>query len=188
MPEAFLTMDNVVAGYTTPVVGPVTFSVAPGEVVGLGGHNGAGKSTILRSITGMSRIFSGAIIRAEGLSIAHQWQRPELPPELALLGHELFALLGANPATAPEIIQPLLYKPLYQFSGGQFQLLQTMACICSPAKLVLMDEPTNNLDGRALDALSEMLHSYCSSRAILLVSHEKAFLAQHCTSMVEVGK
>ncbi len=187
MPETLLKLDNVVAGYTTPVVGPVAFSLAPGEILGLGGHNGAGKSTILRSITGMARIFAGTITRSDGLTISHQWQRPELPPELALMGRELFALLGADPDSAPAIIQPLLEKPLYQFSGGQFQLLQTMACVCSPAKLVLMDEPTNNLDGRALDALSEMLHRLEKSRAVILVSHEKAFLEKHCTSMLEVS-
>ncbi len=185
--DALLTMDQVVAGYTTPVVGPVSFSILPGQVLGLGGHNGAGKSTLLRAITGISRIFSGSIRRATGLMLCHQWQRPELPPELALLGRELYALLGAEPERAPELIRPLMQRPLYRLSSGQFQMLQTLACLCSPARLVLMDEPTNNLDGRALDALSAILHDLDPARAVLLVSHEKAFLQQHCTRMIEVG-
>ena len=182
-----LVLREVVAGYTRPVVGPVSFTVSSGQVVGLGGPNGAGKSTILRSITGMSRLFSGRIERSEPLRIAHQWQRPELPPELALLGRELYALLGADPARAPSIIQPLMSLPLYRLSGGQFQLLQTLACLCSPAQVVLMDEPTNNLDGSALDALSAMLHELDPSRAVVLVSHELSFLEKHCTDLVEVG-
>ena len=185
--SALLQFDRVVAGYAIPVVGPVTFSLEPGQVLGLGGHNGAGKSTLLRAITGMSRVFSGSIRRAPGLRISHQWQRPELPPELALLGRELFALLGADPDAAPAVIRPLLPRPLYRLSGGQFQMLQTLACLCSPARLVLMDEPTNNLDGRALDALSAILHDLDPSRAVLLVSHEKAFLERHCTRLIEVG-
>jgi ABC-type multidrug transport system ATPase subunit len=135
----------------------------------------------------MARIFSGSIERTPGLRLCHQWQRPESPPELALLGAELFALLGADPATAPEVVRPLLSRPLYRLSGGQFQMLHTLACWCSPAQLVLMDEPTNNLDGRALEALSGLLHGMDPSRAVLLVSHEHAFLERHCTQLVEVG-
>jgi len=186
IPETLLELDNVQAGYTTPVVGPVSFSIHPGQVVGLGGHNGAGKSTILRSITGLARVFGGQISRAPELTIAHQWQRPEAPPELALLGHELFALLGADPAKAPAIVQPLMQHALYQLSGGQYQLLQALACVCSPSRLVLLDEPTNNLDGCALEALSEMIHALDSSRAVLLVSHEITFLEKHCTDIIEV--
>lgn len=185
--EPLLQFDQVVAGYTIPVVGPVNFTLEPGQVLGLGGHNGAGKSTLLRAITGMARVFSGTILRAPDLRLCHQWQRPELPPELALLGRELYALLGADPAAAPAVIRPLMARPLYRLSGGQFQMLQTLACLCSPARVVLMDEPTNNLDGRALEALSDILHDLDSARAVLLVSHEKSFLERHCDRMIEVG-
>lgn len=185
--ESLLQFDQVVAGYTIPVVGPVNFTLEPGQVLGLGGHNGAGKSTLLRAITGMARVFSGTILRAPDLRLCHQWQRPELPPELALLGRELYALLGADPDAAPAVIRPLLARPLYRLSGGQFQMLQTLACLCSPARVVLMDEPTNNLDGRALEALSDILHDLDSARAVLLVSHEKSFLERHCDRMIEVG-
>ena len=175
------------AGYARPVVGPLSFSVESGHVVGLGGPNGVGKSTILRSITGVAHVFAGRIRRANDLTLAHQWQRPELPPELALLGGELFSLLGADPGHAPDMIRPLLAKPLYKLSGGQYQLLHTFACLCSPARLVLMDEPTNNLDGRALEALSSILNRLDPDRAVLLVSHEASFLERHCTRTVEVG-
>ncbi len=181
-------LEDVVAGYTTPVVGPVSFSIHPGQIVGLGGANGTGKSTILKAITGISRVFSGCIQRVPSLTLAHQWQRPELPPELALLGRELFSLLGADPSAAPAFIRRLMNKPLYAMSGGQFQLIQTFACLCSPAQLVLMDEPTNNLDGEALQALSILLHELAPHRAVLLVSHEKDFLRTHCTTIVEVHR
>ncbi len=184
--ESLLEMERVVAGYARPVVGPISFSIEPGQVLGLGGPNGAGKSTLLRSITGMARVFSGQIRRADGLTLSHQWQRPELPPELALLGGELFGLLGADPHGPPEAIRHLMNRPLYQLSGGQFQLLQTLACLCSPTRLVLMDEPTNNLDGRALEILSELLHQLDPARAVLVVSHEMSFLDRHCARMIEV--
>ncbi len=185
--SVWLRLEQVIAGYARPVVGPVSFSVGPGQIVGLGGPNGAGKSTILRSITGVARVFSGAVHRAEGLTLCHQWQRPESPPELALLGRELYSLLGAEPEKAHAVLQPLLSKPLYRLSGGQFQMLHALACLCSPTRLVLMDEPTNNLDGHALEALSEILHQQDGSRSVLLVSHEISFLERHCTRLIEVG-
>ena len=186
--EPLIVVNNLVAGYTQPVVGPISFAVRPGEICGLGGANGTGKSTLLKAITGMARSFSGQIERMPGITLAHQWQRPELPPELALLGRELYALLGADPAQPPSFITPLLEKPLYAMSGGQFQLLQTFACLCSPARLVLMDEPTNNLDGQALEALSALLHALAPDRAVLLVSHEASFLERHCTSVLEMPR
>jgi len=182
-----LQVDALVAGYMAPVVGPVSFSILPGEVVGLSGPNGSGKSTILRAITGVSRVFSGTIHRAPALRMAHQWQRPELPPELALLAGELYQLAGANPAHAPDIVRPLLNQPLYRLSGGQFQMVQTMACLYAPVNLVLMDEPTNNLDTRSLDALSAALKQHQGTRAILMVSHDKMFLHEHCSRLVEVA-
>jgi ATPase subunit of ABC transporter with duplicated ATPase domains len=181
-----LHLNALVAGYTTPVVGPVTLRVCPGQIVGLSGGNGSGKSTILKAITGVARIFSGTIERDPGLTLAHQWQRPERPPELALRGRELFGLLGADPRHAPACIQPLMNRPLHTFSGGQYQLLQAFAGLCSPVRLVLMDEPTNNLDGHALAALSTLLQELSPDRAVLLVSHERPFLEEYCSHLVEI--
>lgn len=184
--EPLLRLESVVAGYHSPVVGPVTFAVYPGQILGLGGYNGVGKSTLLRAVTGSARVCSGSIHRHPQLRMVHQWQRPELPPELALLGRELFALLGADPVNAPARLKPLLDRPLYRLSGGQFQLIQAMACLCSPANLVLLDEPTNSLDGRSLSALSDALRDGGGGRAVLLVSHERGFLEEHCSEIVEV--
>ncbi len=160
-------------------MGPVSFSVRAGEVLGLGGANGAGKSTLLKALTGTAKIFSGRILRAPEVRIAHHRQRPERPPELPLLGRELLALLDAA-ADPPKLIQPLMERPIAEMSGGQYQFLQAWACLNSPVDVVLLDEPTNNLDGEAIDALGEMLNTLSTDRAVVLVSHEQAFLNAHC--------
>ena len=185
--KELLRLETVTAGYARPVIRDVSFAVARGQVLGLGGPNGAGKSTLLRAITGCARVFAGQIVRAEGLTVAHHWQRPELPPELPLLGREMLPLLGAEPGRAHPMVAPLMDRPLNRLSGGQFQLLQAAACLAGAADLVLLDEPTNNLDGRALDALSDMLSGLDPARAVIVVSHEKAFLERHCTGLVEVA-
>jgi len=185
-PQALARYHAVRAGYQHPVVGPVSFEIRPGEVLGLTGANGTGKSTLLNAMTGVARIFSGSIERHPDLSISHHRQRPELPPELPLLGRELLGLFQVNLQMMPDLIAPLLDKPLSEFSGGQFQFLQACACLGSDADLVILDEPTNNLDGSAIAALSGMLTELGPHRSVLLVSHEQAFLRDQCSRMVDL--
>lgn len=180
-----ITLDNVIAGYTGPIVGPVSLRLWPGEVLGLGGANGAGKSTLLRALAGTARVFSGNIQRRSGIHITHHQQRPEHPPELPLLGRELLALLGAE-ANPPPLVEPLMDRPVAAMSGGQYQFLQAWACLNSGADVVLLDEPTNNLDGNAIDALSRILQALPGHRAVILVSHERAFLDANCHRHLDI--
>jgi ABC-2 type transport system ATP-binding protein len=185
-PAPVLELQEVVAGYTGPVVGPVSFALMPGEVVGLYGSNGSGKSTLLGAITGVTRIFSGEIRRAPGTRVAHHRQRLVRPPELPLNGYELLKLTGASPGKVPESLHGLLAARLDRLSGGQFQLLHIWACLGSPAGLVLLDEPTNNLDPAAVDLLQEMILNGDHGRAVLLVSHEDDFLRRVCGRIIEI--
>lgn len=178
-------IDAVSAGYDRPVVGPVSFSIRRGEVVGLSGGNGTGKSTLLRAITGEARIFSGGIRRARGLRLNHHQQRFDRPPEVPLLGRELLGLLNVNPANVPGSVEALLDQSISVTSGGQFQLLQACACLCGDADLVLLDEPTNNLDEAAIAIVGQLLTAG-AERGVLLVSHERDFLAAHCHRIIQL--
>ncbi len=187
--------DQLVVGYTGPVVGPVSFSLYAGEVLGLGGANGAGKSTLLRALTGTAHIFSGRIERRDELRVVHHRQRPERPPELPLLGREMLALLDAESDPSAlgneaieKLIAPLLDQPVGRMSGGQYQLLQAWACLNSNAHVVLLDEPTNNLDGQAIDALGTVLRQMGLERSAILVSHEQAFLEANCDRQLDVSE
>ncbi|WP_421718403.1 ATP-binding cassette domain-containing protein [Algiphilus sp.] len=192
MPQAstdpLVCIDGLIAGYAGPVAGPVSFTVARGEVVGLSGRNGAGKSTVLRAITGAARVFSGTVRRAPGLRMTHHWQRLEQPPELPLLGREFLRLLDADAGQAPERVVELLERPVRDMSGGQFQFLQAWACLAAPTDLTLLDEPTNNLDDDAIALLSQVLNALPADRAVVLVSHEHAFLHEHCHRVVDVSR
>ncbi|MGM0435269.1 MAG: ATP-binding cassette domain-containing protein [Pseudomonadota bacterium] len=185
MTQPLLQVETLEAGYSEPVVGPVSFSLAPGEVVGLGGTNGAGKSTLLRAITRNARIFGGRVERRPGLRVRHHRQRPEQTPELPLTGRELLDLLGVQAHRLPQALDPILNEPIARRSGGQYQLLQACACLCGDAELVLLDEPTNNLDGNAQQVLGSLLQPE-PERAILIVSHERPFLEAHCTRILEL--
>lgn len=189
MPNPFplLQCRDLTAGYAGPVVGPATFDLHAGEVVGLYGSNGSGKSTILGAITGAIRIFSGEVIKSPGLRVAHHRQKPERPGQLPLTGHELLRLTGAPPEQAPDFLRELLAVRLDRLSGGQFQLIQIWACLGGPVDLVLLDEPTNNLDPAAMKTLADMLRRGAEGRAVLLVSHEHDFLDAACRRVIRLS-
>lgn len=188
MERCLLEVDGLVAGYAGPVVGPVSFQIHAGEVVGLNGPNGAGKSTVLAGITGTARCFAGDIRRLPGLRVAHHWQRPERPHEIPLRGTELAALADTDASIAPEFLAPQLSRPIDELSGGQYQFLQTWLCMAGPADLVLLDEPTNNLDGTGMELLVQMLADLAPDRGVLLVSHETEFLRRTCTRLLDIGR
>ncbi|AHK80392.1 ABC transporter [Ectothiorhodospira haloalkaliphila] len=185
--EALLRCHGVVAGYEHPVVGPVTFELFRGEVLGLLGSNGAGKSTLIKAITGHARIFRGRLETAPGIELAHHRQQPVRPAECPLSGHDLVTLTGASRQTPPPQIARLLDGRVDQLSGGQFQILQIWACLGSGAEVVLLDEPTNNLDPATVEALVNLIRKDQAGRTILVVSHEASFIDAICSRVVSVS-
>lgn len=172
------------AGYTAPVIGPVSFEIRAGEVLGLQGVNGTGKTTLIKLITGEARLFGGELRRAPDLTVSHHWQRPERPPELPLTGLEMLRMSGARTSDLPPRLQALGRRCLDEMSGGQFQLLHAWACLTGPARLVLLDEPTNNLDHEGMELLLHEIGALAPDRAVVVVSHETAFLERACNRIV----
>ena len=188
MAEPLLQGKDLVVGYVEPVIGPVSISLNRGEVVGIFGPNGSGKSTLLRALCGSARIFSGSLHKAAGVHIAHQHQRGVRPAELPLTGADLARAAGADPIHAPDEVARLLKPRLDRLSGGQFQLVQVWIALAGPAKLVLLDEPTNNLDPAITQRLVELLAHASQEKTVLVVSHEHGFLDQVCTRQIEFEK
>jgi ATPase subunit of ABC transporter with duplicated ATPase domains len=178
--EPLLELIDVRAGYAQPVVGPVSFAIHAGEVVGLTGVNGVGKTTLLNLVTGSARLFGGELRRSPGLTLVYHRQRPEKPPELPITGLEVLRIARARTAGLPAGVAALCDACLDEMSGGEFQLLHAWACLMGPAQLVLLDEPTNNLDQAAIELLLAELQELSPGRAVLIVSHESAFLDAAC--------
>lgn len=185
--KELLRVEGLVAGYGRPVVGPLSFRVASGEVVGLWGANGTGKSTVLNAIGRGARIFEGTVERTPGLTIAYQEQQPVRLPLMPLTGRDLVRAAGADHQTPPEALSPILDRRIDALSGGQYQLLCVWAALGSSADLVLLDEPTNNLDPGTEALLVEILAGERARRAALLVSHERRFLDAACSRVLIVG-
>ena len=182
-----LRVTDLVAGHGRPVVGPLSFDLGAGEVLGLWGPNGSGKSTLLHAIADSAPIFSGSVERAPGLTLAYQEQRPVRLPTMPLSGRDLLRVAGAVGRATPASLQTLLGRRIDALSGGQYQLLCVWATLAGGAGLVLLDEPTNNLDPDHEAMLVEILANDRGRRAVLLVSHERAFLEAACSRVMEIG-
>lgn len=177
---------NVVAGYQQPVVGPVSFVLSPGQVLGVGGANGAGKSTLLKVLTGGARIFSGEVRKRPGLVISHQAQMFDTAHDIPLTGAELLALTGASPQGLPDWLAERIHQRIDRLSGGQLQFLRLWACLTAPADVVVLDEPTNNLDRAGVACLEHVLRQ-APKRTVIIVSHDARFEQVVCDQVVSVA-
>ncbi|WP_041595017.1 ATP-binding cassette domain-containing protein [Halorhodospira halophila] len=184
MAQPLLEVEQLQAGYAEPVVGPISLQVHPGEVIGLAGPNGSGKSTVLSVLTGRAQRFGGRVHTRSGAGIACQSQAPYQGGELPLRGDELLALMGADPGILPEPLQPLLRRRIDRLSGGQRQSLLVWSVLGHPGGLVLLDEPTNNLDARGRQLLIEGLTRLDARRGALVISHDADFIRQVCHRVV----
>ncbi|MDI1301803.1 MAG: ATP-binding cassette domain-containing protein [bacterium] len=181
-----LKISGLVVGYTTPIIGPLSFTLCAGQALGIVGANGCGKSTLLKSFYGQARIFSGSVERAPGISLASQQQHPVRLTDTPVSVLDYLRLLGAEKQALPDRLAALMHKRIDTLSGGQYQLLAVWACLASSARVVLLDEPTNNLDPEGVTLLASWLRERRDDRGLLLISHDADFMSAVCDASINV--
>ena len=166
-------------------------TVLQGDRVGLIGPNGCGKSTLLRLLLGESAPQQGSVRRGSGLEIAYFDQhRAPLDEERNLLdlvgqGRD-FVQVGGRERHVISYLQDFLFTPeqvrapLRTLSGGERSRGLLARLFCRPSNLLVLDEPTNDLDVETLELLEELLLDYRGT--LLLVSHDRAFIDAVVTS------
>jgi branched-chain amino acid transport system ATP-binding protein len=195
-----LNVTDLRSGYgRIPILAGITLSVAAGEFVGILGHNGMGKSTLLRTLMGYLPTTAGDITfegkSLRGLSptararlgIGYVPQGREIFPSLSVYENLRMGCLMAKQdesATIKSILQDfprlerLLERPGGALSGGEQQLLALARCLCGAPKFVLLDEPTEGIQPSIIEEMIETLQRLGQQRSltILLVEQNLNFI------------
>jgi ABC transport system ATP-binding/permease protein len=166
------------------IVGGVNFSVTNGMKLGLVGPNGSGKTTILRAMSGEIPATSGTIKRATGLRIVYFSQLREIDPTLTLrraLAPDSDAVVYqdrvvhvASYAAKFLFTGDQLNQPVERLSGGERGRVLIARLMLQPADVLMLDEPTNDLDIPTLEILEEALLEF--KGALVLVTHDRYML------------
>ena len=160
-------------------------TIMRGDRVGIVGPNGAGKSTLIRILLGELAPQRGTVTLGTGIELAYFDQhRVQLDDTLNALdnvaeGREYIELNGQRKHIIG-YLQDFLFSPerarapITRLSGGERNRLLLAKLFAQPSNLLVMDEPTNDLDVETLELLEELLTDYTGT--LLLVSHDRAFL------------
>ena len=185
MKDSLIRTRQLVAGWQEPATAALDLDLIAGSILGLTGPNGVGKTTVLNALSGRAKCFSGEICLRPGLKLALQTQ--DVPPlaGLPLNGRELLALTAACADGLPPWLANRLDLRLDRLSGGQRHYLALWAILQAPADVVLLDEPTNNLDAAGVDHLASALRQRVGEGGgIILVSHDDAFVSAVCDQVL----
>ncbi len=162
----------------------VTFSLTAGLKLGLVGSNGSGKTTLLRAMTGELPLTSGEVRRAPALRVVYFSQLRELDTSLTLrralapdsdsVIYQDRAVHVASYASRFLFTSEQLNQPVSRLSGGERARVLIARLMLQPADLLILDEPTNDLDIPTLEILEEALLDFAG--ALVLVTHDRYLL------------
>ncbi len=180
--------------YDRPIVADFSLRIARGDRIGVVGANGAGKSTLLGLLTGTLRPDAGTVrIGANVEMVTLDQKREALDPE-ATLKATLTGGSGDNVQVGGEMRHVVSYMkdflfppeqvntPVGVLSGGERGRLMLARALARQSNLMVLDEPTNDLDLETLDLLEEMLGDYPGT--VIVVSHDRDFLDRVCSSVI----
>jgi len=174
------------------IVGDFSGRIMRGDRVGILGPNGSGKTTLLRLLLGTLPVQDGEVNRGTNLEIAYfDQEREQLDPDLSVMdtvadGRQMVDVAGGGMRHVAGYLKEFLFSPerfqspVRALSGGERNRLLLARLLVRPANVLVLDEPTNDLDLETLDVLEDLLLSFAGT--LLVVSHDRAFLDRVVTS------
>ncbi len=177
---------TIVRGFST--------EIARGDRVGIVGPNGAGKTTLLKLLTGELAPDEGRVSLGAGLEMITLDQRRDSLRDTDRVADAItdgrgdWVTIGAEKKHVASYLKDFLFKPeqwrtpVSALSGGERGRLALAAALAKPSNLLVLDEPTNDLDLETLDLLEELVADYRGT--LLIVSHDRDFLNKTVTSIV----
>ena len=193
-PRQILRMEHVSLGYgTKTILRDIDFVLEKGDHLGVVGHNGAGKSTFLKALSGELVPQAGAYARGGDVEIAYfaQHVADRLDPSETV--YDAMAAEAPRETTRQEILDiagSLLFggddvhKRIRVLSGGEKSRVALGRMLLKRSSLLLLDEPTNHLDFHTVEALTQALASYAG--AFVIVSHDRGFVGRTASKILEI--
>ncbi len=187
-------IDNISFGYDqNRILKDFSTTVMRGDRIGIIGPNGAGKTTLLKLLLGTLEPQKGSVQLGTNLQILYFDQfRDQLDPDKTvqqnLAGDQDTVVIGGQPRHVIGYLQDFLFtpdrarSPVRILSGGERNRLLLARLFTRPANVLVLDEPTNDLDLETLDLLEEQLAEFKGT--IFLVSHDRDFLNRVVTSTI----
>ncbi len=193
LPQPLLVLDDVAAGYgERHVLDHIKLNLSPGDRIALLGANGAGKSTMIKLLAGVSSPLGGNRTEARDLAIGYfaQHQLEQLVPTATAVDHikrldesigekEARDFLGGFGFSGDRALEPV--EP---FSGGEKARLCLALTVFQRPNLLLLDETTNHLDLDMREALAEALNDFTG--ALVLVAHDRSLIRTCCDTLLLV--
>jgi ATP-binding cassette subfamily F protein uup len=177
----------------TPIVRNFSTIIMRGDKVGIIGPNGVGKTTLLKILLKATRPDTGSVRHGTNLQVIYFDQlRAQLDEQKSVreniaAGND-FIIFNGQKRHVISYLQDFLFSPercrtpVYVLSGGEKNRLMLAKLFTKPANVLVLDEPTNDLDAETLELLEELIFEYQGT--LLLVSHDRAFLNNVVTSTI----
>ncbi len=196
--DVVLRFEDVSFAYDVdkPILEHVTFEMQPGDILGIVGPNGTGKTTCLKLITGKLQPDSGKITLGPTVELCHvDQERETLDPEKTVWqeitdGLE-FLQLGKYEINSRSYVAkfnftgPDQQQSVGTLSGGQRNRVQLAKMLRRGGNMILLDEPTNDLDLDTLRVLEEAIQHFPG--CMVVVSHDRYFLDRICSRIIDLG-
>ena len=191
--QKVMTAENISVCYGQKnIINNFSTVIYSGDKIGVIGKNGAGKTTLLNALLGKLKLTSGNVKYGTNLQIAYFDQlRDELNPKQTpfdfIGGGGDFVFINGQKQNVQGYLQNFLFTPeqirgeIALLSGGERNRLMLAKLFSSPANVIVLDEPTNDLDMETIEVLEATLVSFKGT--ILLVSHDRAFLNNIVTAV-----
>ncbi|WP_169276285.1 ATP-binding cassette domain-containing protein [Bifidobacterium moraviense] len=174
------------------------FTLVPGETVAVCGPSGCGKSTLLSILAGWEKPAAGRVVREGVERVGWVFQNPYGVPERSALDHVVFPLLAkgmrrreAEPKALEAMdLFDLRYaadRPFAALSGGEAQRLMLARAVCSRPDMLLVDEPTAQLDTRTAHGVNRVLGSLAGQGMIVVVATHDADTRDACSRVIDLA-
>ncbi|MEE1655042.1 ATP-binding cassette domain-containing protein [Microvirga sp. CF3062] len=186
--------EGISKSYDRPIVSNLSLRVLRGDRLGIIGPNGAGKTTLINMLTGVLTPDEGRVRMGSNLQmVTLDQRRASLDPDATVAetltgGRGDTVTIGGQTKHVIGYMKDFLFAPeqartpVGVLSGGERNRLMLARALAQPSNLLVLDEPTNDLDLETLDLLEEMIQDY--SGTVILVSHDRDFLDRTVSSVL----